>query len=131
MKLLPQFVLDILMPWSSQVLQYDPTGEPGLSHFLGDMPGDLPPVDCLLWRDDDGTLIGVLTYYSVDYYESDGTLLDAAGNFTVLVHPDKRRQGIGRKLLSEAERRWKLNFDQQIYTPSGLALVRSLGHWPQ
>lgn len=95
------------------------------------MPEGVPPVDCLLWRDDRGALAGVLTYFAVSYYEKDGTLLDEAGNFTVLVRSDARRQGIATKLVAEADRRWKLNFDQQLYTPSGLALVRSLDHNPK
>jgi GNAT superfamily N-acetyltransferase len=41
----------------------------------------------------------------------------------VVVDPDRHGEGIGTRLLAEADRRWRLIFDTQQYTPAGLALV--------
>lgn len=116
MKLLPIFPFT----WDSQVRQYAPTGEPGLSYFAGVMPSspDKPPVDCLLWRSDDGVLRGVLNYFPVDYPP-----WEQAGNITLLVDPDWRRQGIAHRLLADADSRWRIVWTQQAFTKDGLLTV--------
>ena len=45
--------------WASQAMQYPDKGSPGIGYFAGEVGGGLPPVDCLLYRDDDGTVIGI------------------------------------------------------------------------
>jgi hypothetical protein len=42
--------------------------------------------------------------------------------------PDRQGEGIGIRLLTEADRRWRLNFDTQNYTRAGLALVTAYEH---
>jgi GNAT superfamily N-acetyltransferase len=106
--------------FASQRRQYAAHGPSGLSHEQHTVTeiGPHAVVDCLLWRDDDGTLLGILNYYPHDVppYER-------AGNVLVVVDPDRQGEGIGTRLLAEADRRWRLNFDTQDYTRAGLALV--------
>lgn len=115
MKLLPIFPFT----WQSQVKQYPPAGEPGMGYFAGSLSDpDLPPVDCLLWRSDDGALRGILNHFPVDYPP-----WEQAGNITLIVDPTRRRQGIAHRLLAEADRRWDVPWTQQGYTKDGLLTV--------
>lgn len=122
MKLLPFFPFT----WESQLVQYPPTGEPGLGYFAGVMPHalDKPPVDCLLWRSDAGVVQGVLNYFPVDYPP-----WEKAGNITLIVDPARRHEGIALRLLTEAASRWEIDWAQQAYTEDGLLVVlRFLAH---
>jgi GNAT superfamily N-acetyltransferase len=76
-------------------------------------------IDCLLYRSRKGTLIGILQYFAEDAPMD----LEKAGNMNVFVHPRRQRRGIGLELVAEADRRWHINWDQQMYTPEGLALI--------
>lgn len=105
-----------IFSWDSQGKQYPATGEPGISYFRGDV-SDTVWVDCLLYRDDDGTLRGVLNHYPVD------NDFERAGNFNLFVQPSHYRQGIGTALVTEADLRWDIDFAQQRYTPNGASLV--------
>lgn len=59
-------------------------------------------VDCLLYRNDDGILLGILNY--------------RAGKINGWVHPDHQRKGIGGALLVEAMNRWDdINLEEQDY----------------
>lgn len=109
----PRFIL----PWESQVHQYPETGDPGISYFRGDLT-DGRWVDCLLWRDREGLLRGILNHYPVDVPP-----WERAGNFNIYVDPRFYRQGIGTELVTEADLRWSLDFEQQDYTPNGAKLV--------
>lgn len=80
-----------------------------------------PPIDCLLYRGEDGELLGVLNHYPADYPP-----LERAGNFLVLVKPSARRRGIGTLLLDELDTRYGLKAEQQAYSAPGRALV---AHW--
>ncbi|SRR6266540_5451457 len=106
--------------FTQQLTYFSPTGTPGLSHERHTVPEYSPDaiVDCLLWRGEDGTLLGILYYYP-----NDVPLYERAGNVNILVDPDRRREGIGTRLLAEAYRRWLLDFDTQDYTSAGLGLV--------
>ena len=117
--------------WASQVWQYPEYGVPGLSYFLGrinrngstatDFLGAGQKVDCLLWRDEHGLVIGVLNHYPTDFP------LERAGNVNVFIEPSHKRQGIGTALVAEANRRWgPINMDQQRYTPEGAAFAERL-----
>jgi GNAT superfamily N-acetyltransferase len=108
--------------WWSQVGQYPKTGPSGVSYFRGEM-GDGSHVDCLLFRDDDGVLRGVLNHYNVAYPDTG----EEPGDYVVIVEPAWRRQGIGRILLTEALGRWDdIDLARQKYTAEGLALTLSV-----
>lgn len=109
-----------LLSWSSQAEQYPSTGPIGISYFAGEVP-DHPPVDCLLFYAEAG-LVGILNYYSVDY-TIDGTVIEHAGNFNVWTRPQFQRRGIATALITEADKRWTIDFEQQRYTPNGLAVA--------
>lgn len=110
--------------WDSQAAQYAYRDEPGIHlerHHLG-VVGAWTQIDCLLYRDEDGLLIGILNYYL-----DSNNPLETAGNINVWVKPDHQRQGIATALLEEARRRWPdLDAEQQNYTPSGLLLLDGL-----
>lgn len=106
--------------FASQRVQYATLGPAGFSHERHTLTGRGPHaiVDCLLWRDADGALGGIL-----NHYPNDIPPLQQAGSFLVLVDPTRLRQGIGTRLLAEADRRWHLDLDAQEYTQAGLALA--------
>jgi GNAT superfamily N-acetyltransferase len=87
----------------------------------------------LLAYDASGELAGMLFYYFADIPmpeewedSADRVLREEAGNFNVIVHRDKRRQGIGTKLLREAMRRWHVDLGKQAWTPDGSRLRDSI-----
>ena len=109
--------------FESQVCQYPRLGAPGIDYFAGVIPihaerGD-PPIDCLLWRDEQGLVRGILNHYPVDYPPH-----ERAGNINLYVHPEWRRRGIATALLREAERRYgSTRWAQQRYSPDGLQMM--------
>lgn len=117
--------------WASQESQYARSGPPGLSHEqhaidalgkevpLGD-PSAVILVDCLLMRDYQGKLIGILNHYTGDHP------LEKTGNVNIWVRPRCQRRGIGTKLLREAQQRWGIDWRQQRYTVTGLKLLKGL-----
>ena len=63
-------------------------------------------IDSLLYRGDDGVLLGMLNY--------------RGGKINGWVHPDHQRQGIGTALLVEAVSRWDdIDLLEQDYTFCG------------
>ena len=112
--------------WRSQASQYAYRDTPGLSceqHSVGVL-GALTIVDCLLWRDEDGLLRGILNHYPDGALRYPSTApLEEPGNITLWVDPQRQRRGIATALIREAVRRWNIDFDQQRYTPAGLALI--------
>lgn len=129
-----------LFTWDSQAKQYDKVGKPGINyerHYatgcfdeIGD-PCDAP-VDCLLYRNNKGHIIGILNHYPTTSYESPFLHAmkhptETAGNVNVWVRPDRQRRGVGRKLITEALRRWPdIDVTQQKYTPAGHAWATRL-----
>lgn len=123
--------------WTSQANQYREQGEPGihLERRCVDIDSgaevcDVDPAlagpritvtDCLLYRDGDGTLIGILNHY-------DGrSPLERKGGINIWVRPDRQRQGVGTALVLEALRRWDdILPESQRYTEAGLAFLKSL-----
>lgn len=105
--------------WAKQVGQYPANGQEGLSYFKGEM-GD-KWVDCLLYRNKAGKLIGVLNHYPFNFppYE-------IKGNINVMVDPKEQKKGIGKKLMAEAIKRWKdIDLYKQKWTPSGKYMLDS------
>lgn len=114
--------------WESQVSQYPMRYRPGpgIAYFPGDVSQfagmeDMPPVDCLLYYDEQGWLRGILNHYPVDYPPH-----EQAGNVNVFVDPARRRRGIGTALVTEAFRRWGVVLAEQRFTVAGAALADHL-----
>ena len=108
---------DEIYTWESQVVQYPVMGDPGISYFRGDVsPG--VHVDCLLYRDESGTVVGIANYFPMDIppYEK-------AGNWALFVRPDRRGEGIGTALMVEGMARWDYREDHITFTEGGAALV--------
>jgi ribosomal protein S18 acetylase RimI-like enzyme len=91
-----------------------------------DVPADLAGpgisvVDCLLLRDDLGSLVAILNHY-------DGKIaLEAADSVNLWVRPDRQREGIGKMMTREAMKRWPgVKLENQRYTRIGVRLLQSL-----
>lgn len=109
---------EFLYSWESQVSQYPLNGVPGIEYFPGPTP--YGTVDCLLFRDVHGKVVGILNHYGFDSpYES-------TGNVNIWVHPHRQRRGIGTALIKAATGLWPINLDQQRFTPSGMAFAEKL-----
>jgi GNAT superfamily N-acetyltransferase len=111
-------VMPDVFDWDIQAHQYidiKPRG-PGITYFRPVF--DMGPVDCLLMFNADLDLVGIMNFFPEDLppYER-------AGNFTIMVRPDRQRRGIATLLMDEARRRWTIDFDQQDYSPSGAAFA--------
>lgn len=111
-------VPNLAFSWESQAVQYAPKGEPGIhleQHTVGKTI-----IDCLLCRDQDGLLIGILNHYN------EGSPLEKAGACNLWIKPECRRQGIAAVLLRDAWHRWSLDYEQQTWTPEGHAWLDGL-----
>lgn len=105
-----------LFPWESQVVQYPEVGPPGIDYFKGDI-GEGQWVDCLLYRDADGRVVGILNHYPFE------TPWEKVGNVNIWIHPERQRQGVGSALVLEAMSRYGIDFEQQRYTYAGARLA--------
>jgi GNAT superfamily N-acetyltransferase len=108
--------------WESQAPQYPPTGPPGISYFRGELSDELF-VDCLLYRDETGELVGILNRYPADFPPH-----EREGDWNIWVRPDRRRQGIGTALLIELRFRWGPgpNAGDPKVTESGVQFISAL-----
>ena len=107
--------------WDSQVIQYPDTGPAGLSYFKGVISPE-EYVDCLLFRDLGGHVIGILNHYNRDSTSryNNGEPLERKGNINIWVHPKHKRTGIGTLLVDEALLRYDdIDFAKQRYTIEG------------
>jgi GNAT superfamily N-acetyltransferase len=113
------FILDEgLLSWESQASQYPALGSPGPG-YLGRVATEFYTVDCLLWRDNKGIVVGILNHYPADFAP-----WERAHNVNIWVRPDHQRQGIGHALVTEALRRWpQIDLTKQRFTRSGKALA--------
>jgi hypothetical protein len=109
-----------MLDWDSQVGWYPERGTPGLSYFAGQTP--LGVIDCLLWRNEAGELVGILNHYPFRTPEG-----QEPGTYNFWVKPGWQRRGIATRLGKEAVQRWGMDLNKQAYTPDGLALVAT---WP-
>src|SRR4051812_37166458 len=103
-----------ILDWDSQARWYPPSGQPGLSYFAGQTP--LGVIDCLLWRNESGELVGILNHYPFRTPEG-----QEPGTFNVWVKPGWQRRGIATRLANEALLRWRVDLNVQTYTPEGAA----------
>ena len=78
-------------------------------------------MDCLLYRDSEGVLSGILNRY-------DGkNPLEKLDAVNIWVRPDRQRQGIATALLRDAKRRWPgITAEKQRYTEDGIKLLATL-----
>ncbi len=108
--------------WESQAAQYPPSGPPGFSYFRGNVSDELY-VDCLLYRDQAGELVGILNHYPTDIPPH-----EREGDGNIWVRPDRRRQGIGSSLVTESFIRWGSgpNDGDPKLTESGVRLVQGM-----
>lgn len=112
-------VLGGVYSWSSQAEQYPAKGRPGIGYFAGWMEGRDAPVNCLLYRHTDGSLIGILNHFPIDMDP-----FEQAGNICIWVKPQFQRRGIATALLTECVMRYgHINFSQQVYSKAGAALA--------
>jgi GNAT superfamily N-acetyltransferase len=100
--------------WATQVEQYPAGGPSGLGYFAGVTP--LGTVDCLLWRNEAGEVVGILNHYPFRTPEG-----QEPGSFNIWVKPGWQRRGIATRLANEALRRWTVDLTRQTYTPEGAA----------
>ena len=115
--------------FESQKVQYPALGEPGISYFAGETK--LGVVDCLLWRDKNGVVLGILNYYSFNALWDDPILMvlsgeeymESKGNVNLFVDPAHRRHKIASLLLSAAGERWDIDLAQQRYTADGRKFI--------
>jgi ribosomal protein S18 acetylase RimI-like enzyme len=123
--------------WASQARQYAECGAPGVTleqHMVDtetgnevfDVPAELAGpgvsvVDCLLYRDELGSLVAILNHY-------DGKIpMEAADAVNLWVRPDRQREGIGKMMTREAMKRWPgVRLENQRYTRIGVCLLESL-----
>lgn len=136
----PSIPETFLYSWESQCRQYDKVGTPGFaweSHAVTGLfdehgtPVD-GPVDCLLYRNSKGHLIGILNYYPMTTYESPlmahlGMPVESAGNINLWVRPDRQGRHIGTRLILRAQKKHgQINIPQQRLTASGRAFAEKL-----
>lgn len=112
-----------LFSFEVQARQYDACGMPGISYFRGDIAEAGIYVNCLLYRDEHGAVVGILNHYPVD------TKWEKRGEVNVFIKPNHTRRGIGRALWTEAEKRWgtAIRLGGQMNTPDGIAFGEHLG----
>ena len=94
--------VEITTTWEAQASQFAPTGPPGITlerKTIGP-PDKETVVDCLLYRNDEGMLIGILAHYN-DNHPS-----QVPDSVNLLVKPDQQLKGVGKGLAREACSRW-------------------------
>lgn len=104
--------------WLRRKNRYEATGEPGLTERPAKHCGKL--VNQLLYRDDDGVLIAVITHYPQMIIP-----FKMKGEVDLVVDPAHRRKGLGMMLIKEASKRWDIQAKAQRYTPASAALTNA------
>ena len=116
----------VMTPWEGQAAQFAKVGEPGLGYEQRTIgpPDNTTIVDCLTYRDPNGMLFGILYHYN------ENNPFQAPDTITILVDPDRQREGAGTALLREATTRWagieEKGFANQTWTPESMAFVDAL-----
>jgi len=110
----------LVFSFAGQAGQYPQYGMPGISYFKGVISAKVW-VNCLLFRDEHGILLGVLNHYPMT------SVWEEAGNVNVFIDPAHKRKGIGTALVAECIARWgQINTAQQRFTPEGAAWAERL-----
>ncbi len=124
---LPPAIVHTMSPFEYVAGDLARTGEPGIhDETCGDgrvvvmTPLGRTParIFILAARNERGRVVGHLSYYPegvISRYKP--------GEYSMNVWLGARRQGVGLALLTEADRRWDLDFTIQKYTEAGRALV--------
>ncbi len=86
--------------------------------------GAIAVVNKALHRDSLGRLDGVLFLYPGGLRDR-GAVIKSPGEYSIAVLPQARHKGVGRTLLTLADRKWGIDFLCQHYTPEGRALAAS------
>ena len=110
-----------MFSWESQAGQYPPLGPPGISTMRMRFE-DGRWINCLLYRESGGSLVGILNHYPVDLppWEQKFTI-------NVWVHPAHRSKGIATEMvLGAMQEGWPISVEDLKVTGSGLALTRSV-----
>lgn len=117
-------VRSLSMSFNGQKRQYPDHGAPGISYYPGFLndPGD-HVVDCLLYRDDEGKLIGILNHFGFDLPPH-----QKKGDVLVMVDPKHQRKGIGTALLREAGKLYDIDLSTQRFTKEGAALATAVSN---
>lgn len=105
---------DDVFTFEAQAKQYPVLGIAGITYFPGKSEEFSDEViDCLLARDDDGKLVGILNYYGKDFppYQKAGDVNvfinpDIPERFTVRGHNINSAQGIVSALVDAAQKRF-------------------------
>ena len=99
--------------WNVHVNTLPLTGTAGTSMYFNEIS------KILIYRDDKGSVKGILQFFTVDIEE------EKKGNLNILVDPDCSQKGIGLNLLKFAMESFEIDLDQQQLTPTGKKLVDS------
>lgn len=108
----------VIFSWESQAEQYPEKGEPGIEHTT--VRCGISVVDCLLYRDESGCLVGILNHYN------EFNPWEKPGSCNVWVHPDHQRRGVASALLRDAYHRWPLKNEDQEWSREGHAWITGL-----
>jgi len=111
--------------WSfrSQAKQYPDDGPPGISYFKG-VVDDSTWVDCLLYRDDSGKVIGILNHYPFALVDPDDPrIVERRGNINIFIDPKHQGKGIATKLVDEAVSRYNVDLRRQRYSEEGANFI--------
>lgn len=115
--------------FQSQVVQYPQNGPPGISYFRGASPWMEEQgkwVDCLLFRDDNGRIRGILNHYPFELTDpEDSSVTEKKGNINIFIDPLYKNKQVGTKLLDEAITRYDVDLNQQTYSAEGAAFVNA------
>lgn len=112
-------------PFPYQAKQYPKDGPPGISYFKG-VVNESTWVDCLLYRDDSGKLIGILNHYPFALVDPDDPrIVERRGNINIFIDPKHKGKGIGTKLVDEAVSRYNVDLRRQRYSEEGADFINN------
>jgi hypothetical protein len=103
--------------WENQSKQYPQNGD-RIQYYKG-IYNKNKWIDCLLFYGEHHLLEGILNHYPFDFPPH-----EKQGNINIQVRPDRRRLGIATTLLDEARLKFKINLDNQNYTPEGRKFIK-------
>ena len=73
----------------------------------------------LMYRDDEGHLLGYFSYHTVD------RLQEIKRDLNLRVHPRHWREGIGTKLLEMGFKIWPIDLNEHHYSESGIKFIEA------